>query len=122
MDTRTYASDDDLTTLDLPEDDVELPDGRWVRVRALSRAEVLRIQKAGRGDGGQPDAAKIERMTLALGMVSPRMTEERIAAWQAAKKAGDYVGRATAKVRELSGMDEDSPREAYKSARDEPGD
>lgn len=117
---RQYASVDALMTTALPEDDVELPDGQVVRVRALSRAQVLRIQKSTRGDG-VPDAAAIERMTLALGMVQPRMSESQVGAWQEATKAGDHIGRATAKIRELSGMDEDAPKEAYKSDRGEPG-
>lgn len=120
MDERRYASLDELTTTELDEDDVTLPNGQIVRVRALSRAEVLRIQKSTRGDG-TPDAAAIERMTLALGMVEPRMTEAQAGAWQAATKAGDVIGRATAKIRELSGMDSDAPREAYKSDRGESG-
>lgn len=117
---RGYASIDDLTAVSLDEDDVELPDGSLVRVRALSRAEVLRIQKSAR-NGADADAAAIERMTLAAGMVRPRMTEAQAGAWQAATKAGDVIGRATAKIRELSGMDSDAPREAYKSDRGEPG-
>lgn len=122
MDTRPYASLDELITRDLEETDVELPSGQRVRVRALSRAEVLRIQKASRGDGDTVDAARIERMTLALGMVEPRMTEEQVGAWQAASKAGDVIGRATSAIRSLSGMDSDAPREAYKSDRGESGD
>lgn len=122
MDSHVYASLDELVTRELDETDVELPGGRWVRVRALSRAEVLRIQRASRGDNGSTDAARIERMTLALGMVEPRMTEEQVGAWQAASKAGDVIGRATAAIRTLSGMDSDAPREAYKSDRGESGD
>lgn len=118
---RRYASVDELMLSTLDEDDVELPNGQVVRVRALSRSEVLRIQKSTRGSDGATDAAAIERMTLALGMVQPRLTEAQVGAWQAATKAGDHIGRATARIRELSGMDEDAPKEAYKSDRGEPG-
>lgn len=92
----------------LPEADVEVPGLGVVRVRGLSRSEVLSIQKiAGSG------TLVIERKMLALAMVSPRLTESEVREWQEAAPAGE-LEPVTDKIQELSGMTEDSAKVAYK--------
>lgn len=95
----------------LPEADVEVPGVGTVRVRALSRAEVLLIQ-------GVEGTAAIERKTLSLGLVDPKLTEDEVGQWQEASLPNelDPVGE---RIAELSGMLEGSPKAAYKSAGDQ---
>jgi hypothetical protein len=99
----------------LPEADVEIPGVGTVRVRGLTRAEVLSAQ--GRAKG----AEAIERVMLSLGMVDPALTEAEAGRWQKASPAGE-LDPVTRKIQELSGMLDDSAKEAYKSLRDESGD
>lgn len=92
----------------LPEADVEIEGIGTVRVRGLSRAEALSIQKVA---GSGTDI--LERKMLALAMVSPRMTEGEVREWQEAAPAGE-LEPVTVKVQELSGINEDSAKAAYK--------
>lgn len=101
-----------------PEDDVEVSGLGKVRVRGLSRKEVMKVRKAADRedtiDGNRQLA--IEQHMLARAMVSPRMTEAQIAAWQDAGGAGE-IEPVAQKVQELSGLLEDSQKAAYKSVR-----
>jgi hypothetical protein len=109
---RTYASADHLTSgVTLQEDDHKLDDGTWVRIRALSRAEVLRIQAIGRDK-----ALELERHTVSAGLVIPRMTVEQVATWQGNDAAGGDIGRLMEHIRDLSGLGEGAAKAAYKSA------
>ncbi len=97
---RTYASADHLTNgVELPSADHQLDDGTWVRYRALSRAEVLRIQTI-----GKDKALELERHTVAAGLVVPRMTPEQVAVWQGNDPAGGDIGRLMERIRDLSGL------------------
>jgi len=97
----------------LPEEDVEIPGVGTVRVRGLSRYEALSMRDV---DG----AADTEVAMLALAMVDPPMTEDGVRAWQKASGPNEMTA-VIDKVSELSGMDDDAAKEAYKSLR-EPGD
>jgi hypothetical protein len=99
----------------LEEDDVELPGLGTVRVRALTRAEVLRGQKTHSG------TAEIERFMISTGMVDPIMTEDEVAAWQRRAPAGE-LDPVAYRIQQLSKMDTGADKEQYKSLRDEPGD
>lgn len=99
MDGRQYSSVTELTSVALEEADVELPGGRLVRVRELTRAEVLRIRKEA-GD----DALKIERLSLVAGMVNPRMNVDEVAAWQRSSGVNRDIGLVQQRIQELSGM------------------
>lgn len=102
MDTeeKTYATADQLTeTSGLTEDDHQLSDGTWVRIRALSRAQVLRLQTV-----GKDKALELERQTVAAGLVEPRMTVEQVAVWQGNDPAGGDIGRLMEAIRDLSGL------------------
>lgn len=97
---RQYASVDDLTSESrLTQGDHQLDDGTWVRIRALSRAEVLRIQTI-----GKDKAAELERHTVAAGLVIPRMTVEQVTVWQGNDPAGGDIGRLMEAIRDLSGL------------------
>lgn len=101
----------------IQEEDVEIPGVGVVRVRALTRAEVMSMRKSVGDD--DPDGARmlvIERKMIAQAMVDPVMTEADVKAWQENSPAGevDVVSEA---VQRISGMDRGAPKEAYKSAR-----
>jgi hypothetical protein len=91
-----------------PEDDVEIPGVGTVRVRGLSRAEVLRFQAK------TQNPAYAERMAIAAGMIDPVMTEDQVAKWQRVSVAG-AIGLVSDRIAELSGMAGRPDKAAYKS-------
>ncbi len=109
MDTE-YTSVDELVGRTLTEDDHELKSGGRVRIRALSRATVLRIQTI-----GKDNALKLEQETVAAGLVRPRMTVEQVAAWQAADPAGGDIGGVMEAIRDLSGLGEGAAKSGVPS-------
>lgn len=105
----------------IPEADVEIPGVGTVRVRGLSRVEVIVMRKATDTehlDG--PRALVIERKMLAAAMVDPELTEAEVGQWQKASAAGE-LGPVTQKIQELSGMLDGSAKEAVQTFRGEPG-
>lgn len=96
-----------LLTPWLEEDDVELPGVGTVRVRALNRLEVMKVQRA------NGDIAATERIIVASGMVNPAMTEAEVARWQKGRRGGE-VGRVSDRIAELSGMTEDAGKQRTK--------
>jgi hypothetical protein len=101
----------------LPEDDVEIPGVGTVRVRGLSRHEML---VAGRQESRGVEA--MERLMLHFAMVDPVLTEDEVARWQKCSPANELSPVVT-RINELSGIGKDAQKEAYKSLRDgsEPG-
>lgn len=101
----------------MPEADVEVPSMGTVRVRGLSRDEVLAVQEA-------RTTAQLERRILALGMVDPPLSEGEAGAWQRISPAGEIEPVAD-RIRELSGLDVEREGEADRAAmrqfRDAPG-
>jgi len=104
-----YLSVDDLTTERLPGEDFTIEGLGTVRIRGLSRFEVLAAQK-------QKDAgvAAMERVMLSCAMVEPRMSEAQVTAWQKATPAG-LLEPLTRRVQALSGMGEGAEKAQYKS-------
>jgi len=91
----------------MPEDDVEVPGLGTVRVRALSRKEALKT--------GQ--IADIEERTahmIAIAMVDPKMSVSEVKGWSAVALAGE-LDPVDEKIAELSGMNTDAAKAAYKS-------
>ncbi len=82
------------------ERDVLLPSGVRVRVRGLTRHELVTFGKQAAGD-----TLTIERLNLAATMLRPTMTADQVAEWQRTANAGELVPVIQA-VRELSGLDE----------------
>lgn len=78
-------------------EEVEIPGLGSVRIRALSRAELM---MANRHDG---DTLKWEQFTLSRAMVEPTMTESDVAAWQRASMA-DEINVVSMAVNKLSGI------------------
>lgn len=97
-----YLTAEDLTALPpLQEDDVIVARGK-VRVRGMSRLEVMAMDDL-KAKGILADAAAGERFMLARVMVAPKMTEAQIQQWQQEPAGGD-METVTAKVAELSGL------------------
>lgn len=109
-----YVSVEALTEVNLPGEDFEVEGVGTVRIRGLSRFEVLMAQK--QKDGG---VLGMERVMLAAAMVEPRMTEAQVTAWQKAVPAG-LLEPLTRRIQALSGIGEGAEKAAYKSDGGEP--
>jgi len=98
----------------LDEATITVPGVGEVRVRALSRADILNIQGAeARG------TLEFERVFLSAAMVDPKLTPEEVGEWQ--KAAGpDEMEDVIVKVRELSGLDKGAAKRAYKEFESHP--
>lgn len=90
-----------------PEDDVKLPGGQVVRVRALSRVEALLAVKI-------DDLETRERKTLTFGMVDPAgMTEREIGDWMRTAVYSDIEPVVT-RILELSGLVPEAAKGVYR--------
>lgn len=98
----------------VPEDTVDIPGLGTVRVRGLSRGEVFAVQQA-------KGLAATERKILAFGMLDPALTEAEAGRWQEASPGGE-LEPVVDKIRDLSGLSEDSEKKAMSTFPDEPGD
>lgn len=91
--------------------DVEVGALGTVKVRALSRAEVLSFRKR-----KVDDVAEMERVLLAAGLVEPAITEDEARQWQEASAAGE-LEPVTRAINTLSGLDSAAAKEAVKRFR-----
>lgn len=106
---------------DAPGESVQLPTlGLEVRVRGLSRGEVLAMQ-ALRAEGILDTQAKWEAHMFAQALTSPRMTKAEVLEWQAASPAGE-MEPVSAKITKLSAMDEGADKSGVQAAGAESGD
>lgn len=101
------------TASGLPEDDVDVPGVGTVRVRGLSRLEVMNAQKI-------DDPTARETRMLTLGMVDPVMSEAQALQWQTVSAAGE-IEPVTDCIAELSGMRPDSSKSGLPGAGDGSG-
>lgn len=97
----------------LPEADVEIPGVGTVRVRALTRAEVMRARRI-----GQDDPAVLEQQMLSAGMVDPVMSATDVQRWQEAAPA-DELSPVTDAILGLSGLADKAAKDAYADFRHE---
>jgi hypothetical protein len=81
----------------LGEADHEIAGVGTVRIRGLSRAELLALQAL---DGG---ALVSDRRMVALALVDPKLTEDEVAVWQDNSHAGE-IEQLTLAIAELSGI------------------
>lgn len=96
----------------LPEDDVEIPGVGTVRVRGLSRQEMLDAAKGHEDD----DSLGMEREMLAYAMLDPKMTVDDVARWQQVSPASE-INDVLNRVNALSGIGPGAAKRAYKSVR-----
>lgn len=94
----------------LTEREVEIPGLGSVRIRALSRQETLHLK-----DKAMP-VDEVERRLVSLAMVEPSLTEAEVGQWQDTSSAGE-LEVITQAIAEMSGMNINGAKEAYKSVR-----
>lgn len=82
-----------------------------IRFRALTRAEVLRLQPL--------KLAPRERAMVALAMVDPPMSEAEVGAWNKAAPSGE-IERVALAIAHLSGLKVGVDKEVYKQFEDDP--
>lgn len=93
-----YAQFDDLLTqVDDLTEDVDLGNGRIVKVRGLTRYELILSGK------GTDDAALVERRNLANCLVEPKLTLGQAEKWQKSSTP-DAIAKVTNAIRRLSGL------------------
>jgi hypothetical protein len=98
----------------LPEEEYELPGLGVLRIRGLSRGEVLAAQH------DDPRLAVFERRLLAKGIVDPKLTETDVGRWQEASPAGE-MEPLIKRIERLSGIGGEIAKDTYESFRDESG-
>ncbi len=104
-----YASFDDLLgSSELLEDDVKLPNGMVVRVKALTRYEyTLSLKKA--SNNGEVDMPELEISLLRFGMMNPKLDANQAEKWIKTSPAGT-VNTVLTKIRDLSKLGEDAEK------------
>lgn len=97
-----YASFEDLVAGSIDDDaeDVTLPSGTLVRVRGLSRHELLFNGR------GTEDSELIERRNVVSCLVAPKLTLAQVEQWQRRAPAGGDFRVLSEKIRDLSGLGE----------------
>lgn len=95
------------------EDLVDVPElGGQVRVRGLSRAEVLMLGKM------EVDDAR-DALTISLGMVDPPMSPDDVMGWNGAALT-DEIDDVRTKILVLSKLMKDAAKELYRAMEDDP--
>lgn len=108
-----YASADDLTAGDLGEgEDVTLPSGKRVKVRGLSRHELMFHGK------GTEDNELIERRHIVACLLIPKMTLAQVEKWQRNSKAGGDIKVLTEVIRDGSALGEGADKSSVRAVRD----
>lgn len=111
-----YASLDDLVNVGVDNtEDVEVTPGVIVKVRGLTRYELLLNAKGVDGDG-----AMIERRNLVTCMVEPKLSLQQAEKWQKSSMPG-VIGKVTDAIRRLSGLGADAPKSSVPANGDESG-
>lgn len=108
-----YASADDLIAGDLGDgEDFTLPSGQRVRVRGLSRYELMLNGK------GTDDAQVIEARNVHSCLVEPKLTIKQVEAWQRQSLAGGDFRALSERIRDLSGLGEGAGKSDLAAVRD----
>lgn len=109
----TYASAADLLAeVEHVTRDVELPDGRIVKVRGLTRAELIA------GGKGTEDPAEIERRNVSTCLLEPRMSRDMVGKWQSRPGSTGALAVITVAIRDLSGLGEGAQKSGVDPVRD----
>lgn len=110
-----YASADDLVVGDLDRDgeDLTLPSGKVVRVRGLSRHELIFNGK------GTEDNALIERRNVVSCLVQPKLTLAQVEAWQRNSAAGGDFKVLSEAIRDRSGLKQGADKSDLRADGDE---
>lgn len=116
MSTEDYASADDLITgdLDLEGSDLLLPSGKKVRVRGLTRGELMHSGKAGQDE----DPAEMEVRWAATCLLAPKMSVTQVRNWQRNASAGGDFKLLSEAIRDLSGLGTGAQKSHVPEVRD----
>lgn len=106
---RVRATLDAMHQPDLEQDEVQLADGTWVLVRALTRDEVAEAREECTDRSGTLDETGNEYLLLSLSMVDPPMSVDDVRKWCRAKPAGDPVA-VLDMVKTLSHLDKEAAK------------
>jgi hypothetical protein len=98
-----YATPADLAEVDLAEEDYDLGNGKKLRLRALTRLEMMRSSKL---DNDRP---KQEQYLLSIAVIKPTLTPADVAKWQRAKSFME-VERVARRINALSGVGKDAAK------------
>lgn len=109
----TVASKAGLLARRLGDGEHEVPGVGVLKIRGLSRAEVLEVQKL-------TDIAQSDRRMISLAVVEPKLTEADVKVWQENSGASE-IEDLTKAVAALSGLAGESAKAAYQQFRDESG-
>lgn len=93
--------------------DVEIGEAGIVTVRALTRLEASAVRD-------REDTESRERLILASGLVDPELTESEVTEWMRCADM-DEITKVSMAIGRLSGLLEDSPREAFPGDGEQPG-
>lgn len=99
----------------LAETEIDVPGLGEIRVRVLSRAEV--IDHLLMVDRSVPGA--FETRLLSLSLVDPTLTEKEVAQWRKAAPA-EEIDDVVAKINELSALNDQAAKDAYKEFESNP--
>lgn len=94
--------------------DFEIEGVGTVRIRSLTRAELLEIK------GEELPMVVMDRKLIAASMVDPALTEDEVRQWQENSSPSELEPLTEAIMR-LSGLAKEAPKEAYKEFPSEPG-
>lgn len=100
-----YASKDSLFEAITTEKDFTLPDGKVVRIRAMTRQQAHEIS-------GMKSAALIEQAGISYGLAEPKLTRSEVERWMQAAPSG-YFEELSKAITDLSGMTPDAEKVAY---------
>lgn len=109
-----YATAEDCTVNDLGDgEDVILPSGKRVRLRGLSRHELIFNGK------GTDDAALVERRNVKCCLLIPKLSMDQIEQWQRGSIAGGDFKVLSEVIRDGSGLQQGADKSAVSAVRDE---
>ena len=108
IDSDGYATADELCAgdLDLDGEDLTLSSGKRVRLRGLTRYELMFNGKGLKED----DAASHEVRNVKSCLIKPAMTVQQIEQWRKNSKAGGDFKELTEAIRERSGLADDADK------------
>lgn len=108
-------SRDDLFAIRLAQTEVDIPGLGTVKIRALSREEVLGLRKVKTDEGLSlgDDPGAMECHMVALAMTEPALTPADVLRWQKSSPVGE-LEVVTDAIAEVSGMNSGAVKEAVK--------
>lgn len=105
----TELVEDEITTA--VGEDCELPNGKKIRIRGMSRWELQQMGK------GTEDPSVVEARMLSYCIIQPKMTEAQVTAMQKGKPP-QWLAAPMGRIRTLSGLDDGAAKSGVDEVRD----